>query len=131
MDSSATGGIVSGDEKSTGGLVGVSVHPGGVIVGSTAGVRVMDTGRGDGLYIGGLVGLNAGPISDSHATGNVDRCPGGLGGLLGRTLESGAINRISGSIAGGTVTSTGQYLAGGLVGSNERPDQQTATPQET
>ena len=56
IDSSATG-AVSGTED-TGGLVGAIVHPGGVIVDSTAGVQV--TGRAAGLYIGGLVGYNKG-----------------------------------------------------------------------
>ena len=116
IDSSATG-AVSG-AKSTGGLVGESVNL-GVIVGSTAGVRVTDTGADEGTYIGGLVGLNAGPIIDSHATGNVlgDE---GVGGLVGSNSGAGGINRISGSTASGTVTGI-TNLVGGLVGENNGP----------
>ena len=115
IDSGATGGTVSGDEK-TGGLVGVSV-PGGVIVGSTAGVEV--TGTAAATYIGGLVGFNGGPIIDSHATGNVEGVQW-VGGLAGASLGAGGVNRISGSTAGGTVTGAGD-LAGGLVGWNNGP----------
>ena len=116
IDSSATG-AVSG-AKSTGGLVGESVNL-GVIVGSTAGVRVTDTGADEGTYIGGLVGLNAGPIIDSHATGNVlgDE---GVGGLVGSNSGAGGINRISGSTASGAVTGI-TNLVGGLVGENNGP----------
>ena len=114
IDSSATG-AVSG-ARSTGGLVGAIFHPGGVIVGSTAGVRVTENGRGDGFYIGGLVGLNAGSIIDSHATGDVSGVQG-VGGLVGANSKAGGVNRISGSTAGGAVTSTGNQ-AGGLVGWN-------------
>ena len=117
IDSSATG-AVSG-ARSTGGLVGASVQPGGVIVGSTAGVRVTENGRGDGFYIGGLVGLNAGSIIDSHATGDVSGVQG-VGGLVGANSKAGGVNRISGSTAGGAVTSTGNQ-AGGLVGWNNGP----------
>ena len=114
IDSSATG-VVSG-LRSTGGLVGESVHL-GVIVGSTAGVQV--TGRLGGTYIGGLVGLNAGPIIDSHATGNVTGDER-VGGLVGSNSGAGGVNRISGSTAGGAVTATGNQV-GGLVGLNNGP----------
>ena len=117
IDSSATG-VVSGTEK-TGGLAGVSVHPGGVIVGSTAGVEV--TGMADGDSIGGLVGLNGGPIIDSHATGNVDGVQW-VGGLAGASFGAGGVNRISGSTAGGAVTGIGAgNQVGGLVGWNNGP----------
>ena len=117
IDSGATG-AVSGDEK-TGGLVGASVHPGGVIVGSTAGVEVTDTGRAYGEYIGGLVGYNAGPIIDSHSTGNVDGARY-VGGLVGASFRAGGVSKISGSTAAGTVIGTGVQV-GGLVGSNNGP----------
>ena len=165
---------MSGTED-TGGLVGAIFHPGGVIVGSTAGVQV--TGGAAGLYIGGLAGFNSGLIIDSHATGDVDWCQvgwracwvelwirgrqqdkrehgqrrvtgtgnlvGGLvgwnngpissshatgdvdgvrwvGGLVGSNFGAGGVNRISGSTAGGAVTGTGN-LVGGLVGFNNGP----------
>ena len=115
IDSHATG-TVSGTED-TGGLVGAIFHPGGVIVGSTAGVQV--TGRALGLYIGGLAGFNSGLIIDSHATGDVDGVRW-VGGLVGSNGGAGGVNRISGSTAGGAVTGTGN-LVGGLVGFNNGP----------
>ena len=118
IDSHATG-TVSGTED-TGGLVGAIFHPGGVIVGSTAGVQV--TGRALGLYIGGLAGFNSGLIIDSHATGDVDGVRW-VGGLVGSNGGAGGVNWISGSTAGGAVTGTGN-LVGGLVGFNDGPDQQ-------
>ena len=65
IDSSATG-TVSG-ARSTGGLVGATVHPGGVIVGSTADVEVTVTGGGVGESIGGLAGWST-PARSSTAT---------------------------------------------------------------
>ena len=115
IDSHATG-AVSGTED-TGGLVGAIVHPGGVIVDSTAGVQV--TGRAAGLFIGGLAGFNSGLIIDSHATGNVTGVKW-VGGLVGSNNGAGGVNRISGSTAGGAVTGTGN-LVGGLVGWNNGP----------
>ena len=115
IDSHATG-TVSGTED-TGGLVGAIFHPGGVIVGSTAGVQV--TGSAAGLFIGGLAGFNSGLIIDSHATGDVDGVRW-VGGLVGSNGGAGGVNRISGSTAGGAVTGTGN-LVGGLVGFNNGP----------
>ena len=118
IDSSATGNVWG--SRSTGGLVGASVHPGGVIVGSTAGVEVRDSSGGDGFYMGGLVGLNGGPIIDSHATGNVIG-EQWVGGLVGWNSGAGGVNRISGSTASGTATSAFYGLVGGLVGWNNGP----------
>ena len=79
------------------------------------------TGTGD--LAGGLVGLNNGPISDSHAIGDVSGV-GRVGGLVGSNDGAGGINRISGSTAAGAVTGAsvrdGDY-AGGLVGRNNGP----------
>ena len=111
---------MSGTED-TGGLVGAIVHPGGVIVGSTAGVQV--TGRAAGLFIGGLAGFNNGPIIDSHATGDVSGVKW-VGGLVGSNSGAGGVNRISGSTASGTVTGAAGLdggLVGGLVGWNNGP----------
>ena len=115
IDSSATGAVDG--LWSTGGLVGESVYPGGVIVGSTVGVQV--TGRAGGTYTGGLVGRNAGLIIDSHATGDVSGARW-VGGLVGSNDGAGGINRISGSTAAGAVTATGN-LVGGLVGESSGP----------
>ena len=103
------------------------MEPGGVnrISGSTAGGAVTGTDR-----VGGLVGLNNGPISSSHATGDVSGVKW-VGGLVGSNFEAGGtyeyyyiyeyggINRISGSTAGGAVTGTDRV--GGLVGWNNGP----------
>ena len=118
IDSSATG-AVSGAQY-IGGLVGASVQPGGVIVGSTAGVEVTASSGGDGFYMGGLVGLNAGPIIDSHTTGDVSGVYSYVGGLVGENKGVRGVNRISGSTASGAATGTGQ-LVGGLVGWNNGP----------
>ena len=118
IDSSATG-AVSGAQY-IGGLVGASVQPGGVIVGSTAGVEVTASSGGDGFYMGGLVGLNAGPIIDSHTTGDVSGVYSYVGGLVGENKGVRGVNRISGSTASGAATGTGD-LVGGLVGWNNGP----------
>ena len=115
IDSSATG-AVSGTED-TGGLVGAIVHPGGVIVDSTAGVQV--TGGAAGSYTGGLAGFNKGLIIDSHATGDVTGVKW-VGGLVGSNSGAGGVNRISGSTASGAVTGAAD-LVGGLVGWNNGP----------
>ena len=115
IDSSATG-KVSG-AKYTGGLIGQSVQLGGVIVGSTAGVQV--TGTAEESLTGGLVGLNAGPIIDSHATGDVSGVKW-VGGLVGSNNGAGGVNRISGSTADGDVTGTDGPV-GGLAGWNNGP----------
>ena len=115
IDSHATGDV-SGATW-VGGLVGENNGAGGVnrISGSTAGGAV--TGTGD--LAGGLVGLNNGPIIDSHATGDVSGATW-VGGLVGKNEGAGGVNRINGSTAAGTVTATGT-LVGGLVGLNNGP----------
>ena len=118
IDSSATG-KVSGAKKA-GGLVGATVHPGGVIVGSTADVEVTVTGGGVGESIGGLAGWSNGPIIDSHATGDVSGVQF-VGGLVGVNNGTGGVNRISGSTASGVATATGPGSVGGLVGWNNGP----------
>ena len=124
IDSSASGAVDG--RRSTGGLAGESVHPSGVIVGSTASVQV--TGRADGTalggaFIGGVVGLNTGLIIDSHATGTVSGVKR-VGGLVGanNVAKDGpeGTNRISGSTAAGAVTATSDSV-GGLVGENSGP----------
>ncbi|MGM0686968.1 MAG: GLUG motif-containing protein [Promethearchaeati archaeon] len=68
------------------------------------------TGEGYG-YVGGLVGINHGTISNSYATGNAS---GGyaVGGLVGRNFEA-----VRDSHATGSVTSDDDCV-GGLVGDN-------------
>ena len=102
-----------------GGLVGSNDGAGGVnrISGSTAGGAVTGTGN----PVGGLVGFNNGPISSSHATGDVDGSTY-VGGLVGSNSGAGGVNRISGSTAGGAVTgSTDSCRRIGRM--EQRPDQ--------
>ena len=74
---------------------------------------------GTGNPVGGLVGFNNGPISSSHATGDVIGVKW-VGGLVGSNNGAGGVNRISGSTAGGAVTGTNDFV-GGLVGWNNGP----------
>lgn len=64
-------------------------------------------------YVGGLVGVNNGPISRSFATGEV-RGDQYVGGLVG--YNASAASTISDSYASGDVY--GKYRVGGLVGTN-------------
>ena len=115
IDSHATGNVNGGNW--VGGLVGSNFGAGGVnsISGSTAGGAVTGTGN----PVGGLVGFNNGPISSSHATGDVDGSTY-VGGLVGSNSGAGGVNRISDSTAGGAVTGTSDPV-GGLVGWNNGP----------
>ena len=62
-------------------------------------------------YVGGLVGANSGPVSNSYAIGNVTGNEY-VGGLVGENWEI-----VSDSYATGSVT--GNDMVGGLVGWNE------------
>ena len=142
-DSDARNPTVKG-KSGVGGLVGVS-HP-GAITRSTASANVsgrsLNSQREQNL--GGLVGSSSGPISDSHASGDVqgdlgDWQIGGLAGASSGTItDSGASGNvsqvterggglvgllrasISGSIASGDVS--GVRFIGGLVGSVSSTD---------
>ena len=70
-------------------------------------------------YVGGLVGVNCGNVSDCYATGSVTRSESseegysnGAGGLVGRSKST-----VNDSFFSGTVTG-GDYV-GGLVGDND------------
>ena len=123
ISSSRATGDVFGMQR-VGGLVGSNTGVQGVnrISGSTAGGAVTGTGN----FVGGLAGRNDGPISDSHATGDVDGVHS-VGGLVGTNFDDGGyygdvvgLNAIRGSTASGVVIGTGT-LVGGLVGYNEGP----------
>jgi len=85
----------------------------GGLVGANAG-NVSDsycTGSVTGEYdVGGLVGVNAGNVSDSYSSGNVTS-EEFVGGLVGATWGT-----VSDSYSTGSVT--GEYDVGGLVGGN-------------
>ena len=88
------------------------------LFGHAAGVTINNVGllnvkiKGD-RYVGGLVGLSRGTITNSYATGAVTGTRNNVGGLVGR-LNGGTIRN---SYATGAVTGTGSYV-GGLVGEN-------------
>ena len=109
INNSYATGTVSGTGIYTGGLVGFNL--GGVISNSHAAVDVSGE-----TAPGGLVGLNAGMIIDSFATGTVSGSAG-VGGLVGANYGdpgNAAAGMISGSYAIGSVS--GATYVGGLVG---------------
>jgi hypothetical protein len=66
---------------------------------------------GEGWYVGGLAGLNAGDVSNSFSTGSASGGGHQVGGLLGG--NDGAVDN-----SYSTVTVTGNWSVGGLVGAN-------------
>jgi len=92
------------DERGVGlfGYVGV----GGVI----KNVGVVNFTVSGSSRVGGLVGDNAGTVSNSYSSSNVNG-PFGIGGLVGENWGA-----VSNSYATGSVT--GKWLVGGLVGDN-------------
>jgi hypothetical protein len=62
--------------------------------------------------VGGLIGSNAGNVSQSYATGNVTSSRGVAGGLIGSQYDSAVIQ----SYATGSVTVGADSDAGGLIG---------------
>lgn len=105
VDSYATG-VVTGDSREVGGLVG-GVSSSGMIVGSYAtGDVYLENESDEG---GGLAGLMEGDISDCYATGDVYGTER-IGGLVGYHYDGALI----GSYATGDVHGT--VFVGGLVG---------------
>jgi len=105
---------VNGESRGNIGLFGV-VGP----VGTIDAVRFTGTVKG-GENVGGLVGVNAGRISDSTSAGTVQ---GGasVGGLVGRSV--GAV-----SDSASTADVTGQDFVGGLIGWDVESGGATNTP---
>ena len=77
---------------------------------------------GTGSWVGGLVGWNNGPISDSDARGAQVRGLGSVGGLVGANYNNpgDGVNTIMRSTASAAVTATTNSV-GGLVGWNNGP----------
>ncbi|WP_225422664.1 beta strand repeat-containing protein, partial [Pseudomonas huaxiensis] len=100
--------VIDADFMDVGGLVGANA---GSISNVYATVNISSNVYNSS---GGLVGKNDGSISNAYATGQVSSVAvdGASGGLVGMNTGS-----ISNAYATGTVGS--QFLAGGLVGSNE------------
>ncbi len=129
----ATGTVIAanaGPSSGVGGLVGLN-NPGGTITNSYAtGVVV----GGDGVNIGGLVGINQSTISNAYATGAVTGGNNGawVGGLVGEndpnaTITnayatgkvsggSGSLNDIGGLVGFNAGVITNTYAAGAVVG---------------
>jgi hypothetical protein len=103
---SAENGTVSGEEFSTGGLVGKVL--GGFISQCYSSVEVSNPG----YVAGGLVGSNQGTISDCIAECEVTG-KYGVGGLVGDNQSSGVIE-----LCYSSSNSTGDQHVGGLVGKN-------------
>jgi hypothetical protein len=119
-DSSASvfGEKAKSDLLSIGGLVGVN-SCGQITTSAVEGQVFGASGRGQ-VTVGGIAGVNAGSITDSHTSANVD---GGAeryiygGGLVGANSYTG---QISASYSAANVSVGGGQLAyaGGLVGQN-------------
>jgi filamentous hemagglutinin family protein len=100
------------------GYVGGLIGSNGLYSAHTLGNRVQNsfaTGNvvGAASPVGGLIGYNAGTVSQSYATGNVTVWESltGIGGLIGYN-----VNSVTQSYATGNVTATSGGMAGGLVG---------------
>ena len=121
-DNNTTSTIV-GTGKKVGGLVGVNgyndnddIKTKGEVINSFADVHVIgvkpdNDDSEDGSFVGGLIGVNEGIISNSYAAGNVSANKN-VGGLVGQHKAG----KITNSYAAGTTTGT-SYV-GGLVGLN-------------
>jgi hypothetical protein len=95
-------------------VAGTSSNIGGLVGTNSAGSTIQEsyaTGNAAGCYVGGLVGVSSGSISNSYATGNVTLtlldCIGGLvgyqnGGSISKCYSTGYIN--------------GLHNAGGFIG---------------
>jgi filamentous hemagglutinin family protein len=136
--SNATGAISAAGSSLIGGLVGnnanlTNLEQTGVIINSYATGPVTGTGSSANASAGGLVGTNAGNISNSHAGGNVvanSMAP--VGGLVGHNLAGATITDAQ---ALGNATSTfnakdptQSASAGGLVGINAGTITSTTIP---
>ena len=112
----ATGAVTGGQGSQLGGLVAVNDLGGTIYLSFAAGP--VSTIAGLGPQLGGLVGTNAGSISDSYAVGSVTGSDSSsiAGGLVG--VNTGGITNAyaTGAVTGGTVGGGG--AAGGLTGTS-------------
>ena len=108
----ATGSVTG--YNGVGGLVGANAGYGGSYggVGSITNSYATGSVSGSNIFVGGLVGENAGPINASYATGSVTGT-GTVGGLVGQNGGS----SINASYATGSVSNSGGHT-GGLAGTN-------------
>jgi hypothetical protein len=81
----ATGVVIVGDKGVSGGLVGSNAGGGAVDNSYATGF----VGGGVGSTVGGLIGINNGPVSDSYSSGPVTSGSGNaVGGLIGNDWEA-------------------------------------------
>ena len=113
-------GIIGGSIKGLSGVGGLTgLNRGGTLYNSFSTATISGYRR-----LGGLVGDNEGPITNSYATGNVsstgsDAGTGyGFGGLVGRNYGQISNSHATGIVSGGQA---GMTDAGGLVGENYAP----------
>jgi PGF-pre-PGF domain-containing protein len=105
------GNITKGRIISVGGLLGAD-YGGEIDQSYTTGDVTVNTGtNGTVEYIGGLAGLNQGPLDSSYATGDVLAQGDYVGGLVG--LNNGSVNN---TYSRGEVT--GNSSVGGFIGHN-------------
>jgi len=111
-------GEVSGleDSNNVGGLAGVNSYWGFGEISHSYALGNVDGGT-NGFNVGGLVGVNMnGTISNSFASGDVNRNSGETGYYAGGLVGDNTYGTIQDSYASGTVR--GNYIVGGLVGNN-------------
>jgi len=102
------------------GSVGTGIQDSvGLLVGGNDSLGVITNATGTGTvsgndYVGGLIGTNAGSVSNATFSGDVSAADDYLGGLVGENANGGSVTN---SDSAGTVTGEGNYL-GGLVGYN-------------
>ncbi|QTH45177.1 S-layer homology domain-containing protein [Cohnella sp. LGH] len=111
-------GEVSGleDSNNVGGLAGVNSYWSFGEISHSYALGNVDGGT-NGFNVGGLVGVNMnGTISNSFASGDVNRNSGETGYYAGGLVGDNTYGTIQDSYASGTVR--GNYIVGGLVGNN-------------
>ncbi len=111
-------GEVSGleDSNNVGGLAGVNSYWSFGEISHSYALGNVDGGT-NGFNVGGLVGVNMnGTISNSFASGDLNRNSGETGYYAGGLVGDNTYGTIQDSYASGTVR--GNYIVGGLVGNN-------------
>lgn len=97
----------------TGGLVGYN-HGVGTISQSFAVANISTANNASGAYAGGLVGTNAGTVTDSYARGTVvGLASSGIAGLISNNITPASVsNSFAASVIGGSNLGTGLIYTG-------------------
>ena len=104
-------GTISGTADNVGGLVGNNAEGDGITNSYAIATVSAPANRSRGFRVGGLVGYNRAPITNSYAIADVSGNDS-IGGLVGENEESSAMIRNSFALA----TVDGNQFVGGLVG---------------